>query len=391
MEALPAALECLGAVPPSTEEEVRAAESLDPTLVVTVEASDELSWVLTQLSLTDGLPVIAPTEDRVARMLAYCTRDPDATVGPIPPISRQLTVRAAAANAVMAGCRPPELPVLLQAMEAMLGADDVNFAGMQTTTHPIGPMLLICGPVARELGVASGTGCLGPGPWANGTLGRGLRLMCMNGGGAYPGGLDRATTGQQGKFTFCFAENEADSPWPSYREEHGFSDRESTITLVGAEAPTNINDHGSTTATGILDTISGTMASAGNNNMYWLGDTFVVIGPEHAETLAREGLSKQDVQMELHKRARYPVERMSAGQFAHIRSWIALDEVGRFVDENGNVPLTRLPEDIHLIVAGGPGKHSVWIPTWFRSVTRVIVDDAGESVASIDQLRRRTP
>jgi hypothetical protein len=95
--------------------------------------------------------------------------------------------------------------------------------------------------------------------------------------------------------------------------------------------------------------------------------------------------------MELHKRARYPVERMSAGQFAHIRSWIALDEVGRFVDENGNVPLTRLPEDIHLIVAGGPGKHSVWIPTWFRSVTRVIVDDAGESVASIDQLRRRTP
>jgi hypothetical protein len=366
------------------------AEPAPETLTFDASEEQEFNSVLTEAGLTDGLPVVSPTKDRVERMLAYVERDTDSTIGPIPPVWRRLPLRSAAANAVMAGCWPEHFPVILQAFEAMLEEPEVNFYGMQTTTHPIGPMLLVSGPIADELGLSSGAGCLGPGPWSNGVLGRALRLICMNGGGAYPGGLDKATMGQPGKFSFCFAENQADSPWPSYRESLGFDSAVTTVTLVGAEAPTNINDHGSTDAEGILRTIAGTMATTGNNNMYWLGDTFVIVGPEHAATLAGDGYGRREVQEELHRLARVPVERMAAGQFAHIRSWIAEVEQPRFVDDDGKVALTRAPEDIHVVVAGGPGKHSMWVPTWFRSVTRPIADERGVSVTSIDDLRRKT-
>jgi hypothetical protein len=361
------------------------------TRLLKVSGTDvqEFSWELLEAGLTDGLPVVPPTPERVEAMLSYCDRDPAATIGPLPPVWRQLTVEAAAANAVMAGCRPEHFPVVLQAVEAMLAKPSVNFFGMQATTHPIGPMIMFSGPLAAELGIASGAGCLGPGPWANGSVGRALRLVCMNGGGAYPGDLDKATLGQPAKFAFCFAENEADSPWGSYRSDHGFPEEQTTITLVGAEAPLNINDHGSTNAEGILRTISGTLRTNGNNNLYWLGDAFVIIGPEHAATLDREGIGKAELQEEIHRRARVPVDGMSEGQFAHILSWIGPDDLPSFVDSEGNLALTRTPQDIHIVVAGGPGKHSMWIPTWFRSVTVAIADAEGRPVTSIEQLRRK--
>jgi hypothetical protein len=372
---------------PVVEEVDEGREETPRTFGVELGDVEELSAILVRSGLTDGLPVIPPTWERVERMLAYGGPDRESTIGPIPPVWRLLTLEALAANTVMAGCRPEHFPIVVQALEAMLNSPEFNFYGMQTTTHPIGPMLLLGGPIAAELGVAAGAGCLGPGPWANGPLGRALRLACMNGGGAYPGELDKATMGQPAKYTFCFAENDTDSPWPTYRESRGFDASVSTITVVGAEAPMNVNDHGSTDAEGILRTIAGTMATTGNNNMYWLGDTFVIVGPEHAAQLAREGLTRQDVQRELHQRARVPVERMSEGQFAHIRSWIAEEETERFVDHEGKVALTREPDDIHIVVAGGPGKHSMWIPTWFRSVTRAITDGDGKPIESIEQLR----
>ena len=332
------------------------------------EDAQQLGWELHRLGLTDGLPIVPPTADRVEAMLTRFDRDPDTELGPLPPVWKRVPLRAAAANAVMAGCRPDAFPVVVQALEAMLATPAFNLYGMQTTTHPIGPMLLICGPLADELGIWGGTGCLGPGWAANASIGRALRLLLMNGGEARPGELDKATFGQPGKYSFCFRENEAESPWQPYRADRGHADT-STITVVGAEAPTNINDHGSTNAEGILRTIAATIATAGNNNLYWLGDAFLALGPEHAQTLARDGLSKQDVQQELHRRARVPVKRMSAEQFAHLRSWIHEDEVADYVDPSGSVALTRSPDDLHVVVAGGPGKHSMWIPTWFRSVT----------------------
>jgi hypothetical protein len=270
----------------------------------------------------------------------------------------------------------------------MLEVAEFNLYGIQTTTHPLGPMLVVSGPIADELGIVSGSGALGPGWASNLSLGRALRLLLMNGGGARPGGMDAATMGQPAKMAFCFSENEAESPWEPYRVDRGFEDWVSTITVVGAEAPHNISDHGSTDADGILRTMSSTLATMGHNNLYWLGDVFVLVGPEHAATLARDGLRRVDVQRELHRRARVRAEAMSRGNYEHIRSWHV--ETEEIVDEEGLIPLTRRPEDINLLVVGGPGKHSMWVPTWFRSVTRPILDAHGEPARSIEDLGRPT-
>jgi hypothetical protein len=357
---------------------------------ITIDATDtdDVSHALYGLGMTDGLPVIAPTPERVAKALEYAGRDPASTIGPVPPEWRILELEAVAANAVMAGCAPEAFPVVLQAVEAMMSDPAFNLYGMQTTTHPIGPMVMVCGPVADELQVWGGIGCLGPGWRSNATIGRAVRFVLTNGGGAHPGGMDKATMGQPGKYSFCFSENEAESPWSPYRLDYGFKETDSTITVVGAEAPLNINDHGSTTAEGLLRTIAGTMSTTGNNNLYWLGETFLIIGPEHAQSLAREGLSKEDVKAELHERARVPVDKMSTEQFAHLQSWIHESEVDTYVDANGSVALVREPNDIKIVVAGGPGKHSMWVPTWFRSVTKGIVDELDRPVQSVRQLRR---
>jgi len=357
-----------------------------PLLELKVASDSTLSWALNDLGLTDGLPVTCPAPERVDAMLRYWVGDAGAETGPLPPSWDSLTIRSAAANAVMAGCRPAHFPVLMQVLRAMLEVPEFNLYGIQTTTHPLGPMLMVSGPLAGELGLASGPGALGPGWAANLSLGRALRLLLMNGGGARPGGTDAATMGQPGKTAFCFAENEADSPWEPYRTALGFDPSVSTFTVVGAEAPHNISDHGSTDADGILRTMAGTMANMGHNNFYWLGDVFVLIGPEHAASLAREGLGRADVQRELHQRARIPAARMSPGNLEHIQSWHV--ETERIVDEAGLIPLTRTAQDINVIVVGGPGKHSMWVPTWFRSITRPVVNSRGEPVRSAEDFKR---
>jgi hypothetical protein len=155
-----------------------------PLLELSVAPGSTLSWVMEELGLTDGLPVTSPTSDRVHAMLRYSVRDGDDETGPLPPSWDSLTMRSAAANAVMAGCRPAHFPVLMQVLQAMLEVPEFNLYGIQTTTHPLGPMLMVSGPVAGELGLASGAGALGPGWAANLSLGRALRLLLMNGGGA---------------------------------------------------------------------------------------------------------------------------------------------------------------------------------------------------------------
>lgn len=361
-------------------------ESASKELSVTVEEGNELGWELVELELTDGLPVTPPTPDRVERMLEYCDRGSDYVIGPIPPKWSSLSLETAAANAVMAGCKPEHFPVVIQAIEAMLDSR-FNLYGIQATTHPVGPLLLLSGPIAQEVGIAGEAGCLGPGWLPNAVIGRAIRLILMNGGGARPGVLDKATMGQPGKFSACFAENEAESPWEPFRVDQGFDPDATTITVIGAEGPHNINDHGSSDAEGILRTVSGTMASTGSNSLYWQGDTFVVLGPEHARTLAAEGLSKQDVQQELHRRARVPAASMSEGQLEHTRGWAG--DGDPYVDEDGRVAVTRRAEEICIVVAGGPGKHSMWIPTFgiTFSVTRPLTDQANAPIRSVKDLR----
>lgn len=372
----------------SEEEEPLSPESaVAHDLTLLLDETDEVSWALAAMELTDGLPVIPPTADRVQRMLQYCDRSPTSRIGPIPPRWALISIEALASNAVMAGCRPEHFPVVIQALEAML-RPEFNLYGIQATTHPAGPMVLISGPLARELGVAGGAGCLGPGWPANAAIGRAVRLALMNGGGARPGGLDKATMGQPGKFSACFSENEAETPWEPFRVAAGFGEEVTTITVIGAEAPHNINDHGSTHAEGILRTVAGTMATTGHNNLYWQGDTFVILGPEHAATLAGDGLGIAEIQRELHRRARIPVSQMSEEQLAHTRDWV--QGIPSYIDDHGRVAVVRQPEDIRLVVAGGPGKHSLWVPTFgiTFSVTVPITHADGQIVRTMEELRR---
>jgi hypothetical protein len=181
---------------------------------------------------TDGLPLIPPTVERVERMLAHTERNRYDVIARVAPAFGAATVERIAANAVMAGCAPDAIDLLIAAVDAM-SAPELNLQGMQATTNPAALWLIVNGPVAERLGVNNGPNCLGQGAWANATLGRALRLVMQNIGGAQPGEMDRATQGQPGKYSMCCAEIEREGGWEPLHVERGYARGESTVTLVG--------------------------------------------------------------------------------------------------------------------------------------------------------------
>jgi hypothetical protein len=307
---------------------------------------------------TDGLPIVPPTEARVREFLTQTTRDPREIVGVLPPRQGEATVEKIAANAVMAGCRPAYLPVVLAAIEAL--ADPLfNLDSVQATTHPVAPLLVINGPIARTLGLQAGYNAFGQGFRANVTIGRAVRLVLMNIGGGLPGAGDRATQGSPAKIAYCVAENEAESPWEPLHVEAGLPADSSTVTVFGAEGPHNIQDHFSNTALGVLRTVAGAMGQAGSNNLLGRGGPLLSLGPEHAATIAKEGFSKQQVKAFLFEHARFPLGRLGREyQRQQVERWGVADAPDTMV------PIVRRPEDISIIVVGGAGKHSCWQPTF---------------------------
>jgi hypothetical protein len=338
----------------------------------TVEAPEDLDefqgWLMEQ-GWGDGLPAIPPTPERLARMLAGSRRAPGDVVAVLAPRLGQASVERVAVNAVLAGALPVHLPVILAALTAL--ADPAfNLQAIQTTTHPCSPLLIVNGPVARRLGVNGAGNALGQGARANAAIGRAVRLALVNIGGARPGREDRATQGHPGKYSYCVAENEAASPWPPLSVERGFAAGDSIVTVCGSEGPHNVNDHASTTAAGIAATVAGTAATVGHNNVYLGGEPLVVLGPEHAATVAASGWSKDDFKRAVWERARVPLARFAPENLARFD---AMHPPGFGAAEpDASVPIAREWRDIMVIVAGGAGKHSVVIPTFgmTRSVTR---------------------
>jgi hypothetical protein len=249
----------------------------------------------------DGLPLVPPTPERVEAFVVASGRPASEVVAALPPTWAEATVEKVAVNAVMAGCRPAHLPVVLAAIRAA-AQEPFNLYAIQTTTHPCAVLVIVSGPAAAQLGVNAGYGAFGPGSRANATIGRAVRLVLMNVGGARPGVLDRATQGSPAKYTYCVAEHEASSPWPPLRVALGFRAEDSVVTVVAGEGPHNVNDHGSATADSLLRQLAGTMAVPGSNNAYMKGDSYLFLGPEHARQLAAEGLSREDVQRRLFAR-----------------------------------------------------------------------------------------
>ena len=322
--------------------------------------------------LTDGLPFVLPTAERVQAMIAGSGRRAGEVIAVVPPRWAEATVENIAVNAVMAGCRPQYLPVLIAALQA---AADPAFGlySVQATTHPCAVMMLISGPIAQELGLNFRHGAFGPGFRANASIGRAMRLVLMNVGGGIPGEGDQATHGSPAKFSYCVAENEAATPWEPFRVTRGFGMSDSTVTVFSGEGPHNINDHVCTSAETTLTVVADTMTTIGHNNAGSVirGDVLVAFGPEHAHTVASGGLSKADVQKFLYERARNKVGLLKLRAMYKAENWP--DWVDQ-KDDEALCPIVGKPEDIHIVVTGGPGKHSAFIPTFgtSKSVTRKI-------------------
>ena len=313
---------------------------------------------------SDGLPVTPPTPDRVEAMLAAVDLPSDRVIAEIPPNWGGATVERLAINAVMAGCLPEYFPVIVAAVDAM-GDPAFNLYAIQATTHPCAPLLIVNGPVRETIGLNASSGAFGPGWRANATIGRAVRLMLLNVGGGHPGIGDMSTHGAPSKFSYCVAENEELNPWQPLHVDRGFDPGQSTVTVIAGEPPHNINDHSGRSADDILTIVAGAMAVTGANNAYTGGETLLALGPEHAETIAGEGLSKADVVEWLMRRALVPLERYTEDTL--------VERFQRVPD--GPVPMVRGANDLAIIVLGGPGKHSCWVPTFggtTRSVTRSI-------------------
>jgi hypothetical protein len=321
----------------------------------------------------DGLPIVGPTRERVDAMLAGAGADGGESLGRMPPLWRECTLQQLAVNAVMAGCEPVHFPVVVAAVQAML-EPAFNLYGVQATTHPVAPLLIVSGPAARAVGVHSGAGLFGPGFRANATIGRAIRLILMNVGGAWPGRHDMATQGSPAKFSYVIAEREESTPWEPLHVALGFDAGRSVVTVYGGEPPHNVNDHVSTTAAGILNNVSDVAATLGSNVGWYFSQSqlLVVLGPEHAATIVADGFTRADVQRFIFEHARLPLGRLKLGGMWGMHDWPLWMQ--KVTDDSVRLPQVPSPDDVIVMVAGGSGKHSAVVPncTFSRAVSRVI-------------------
>jgi hypothetical protein len=316
-------------------------------LTQAIELCFEKGW-------TDGLPVVPPTEARVRTMLEAAGLEPQEQVAFITNRQVAVTAEKVAINAVMAGCRPEYVPVVIAAIEG-IGDPRWAYHGPGTSTAGAAVLMIVNGPVIQRLGFNSGDNLFGPGWRANATVGRAVRLVMRNVIGSLPGKLDRGTLGHPGKYTYVIAENEADSPWTPLHAERGFRADQSTVTVMAAEAPHQFYNQLSSTAAGILTTLCDDMRISGNTvgqPQYCL-----VIAGEHMRTIAADGWSKADIR-------KYVFEH-TQNTVAHLKRTERLAGPVRPEDETTLRPLVAGPEDILVVAAcGRAGAFSAYIPGW---------------------------
>ena len=241
---------------------------------------------------TDGLPVVPPTEARVLRMLEGTSRSPSDVVAVVPPDLAECTVEKVAVNAVMAGCRPEYLPVVLAAVEGACN-DEFNMHGLLATTYFSGPVVVVNGPIARAIGMNAGGNALGQGNRANATIGRALQLVVRNVGGGRPGEIDRATLGNPGKYSFCFAEDAEGSPWEPLSVARGFEPTASTITLFAGEGVRGVVDQLSRTASSLARSFAACLRTVAHPKLVMAFDAMLVVSPEHARVFRDDGWTRQ--------------------------------------------------------------------------------------------------
>ena len=261
---------------------------------------------------SDGLPVVPPTEARVLRMLEGTTRDPSEIVAIVPPALVECSVEKVAVNAVMAGCAPEHLPVVIAALEAAC-TDEFNMHGVLATTMSVGPVLVVNGPVAERIGMNSGLNALGQGNRANSTIGRALQMVVRNVGGGRPGGVDRATFGSPAKVGFCFAEDEAGSPWTSLAESRGWRADQSTVTVFAGESPRILFDERSRSPESLTRHLAQALQATVSPRMMLGIDAMLVLSPEHMARYADAGWSRDRFMDELSAELLFDADELLAG------------------------------------------------------------------------------
>lgn len=257
-----------------------------------LEACYERGW-------TDGLPVVPPTPERVLRMLAGTTRAPDEVIGLIPPNLAPCSIEKAAINAVMAGCKPEYLPVVLTALEAAL-EPVFTMHGVLCTTCSAGPIIVVNGPITRNIGMNWGVNVLGQGNRANATIGRALQLIIRNVGGGRPGEIDRATFGSPAKYTFCFAEDESDPEWEPLSVARGIAPGRSAVTLFQGDGVQQVIDMKSRTPEQLCRSLADSLLTVGNIKQAQYLSAMLIISPEHYAIFRDAGWRRPRITSELH-------------------------------------------------------------------------------------------
>jgi hypothetical protein len=319
--------------------------------------------VLEEKGWTDGLPVIPPT---VARVQATLARSPDPgerVLGRMEPLNGTVTVEKVAANAVMAGCRPEYFPVVLAAVKAVL-REPFHVGSASCTTGGAAPVVIVNGPIAARIGITGGTACLGGNVKANASIGRALRLVMRNLGGAKPGGMEKSTQAWPGKLGCCVAENEARSPWEPMHVELGFRRDDSAVTVVAVRGIYAVCEGTQGTGHGVLETLVASMRIPGTPIYHQMNAQIplvVLLCPEHAEEIARAGFSRKDVRQYIFDHARLTVRELEGRGYYAPGCWPAWIDAG---DPDARVPIVAGPDRILLAVAGGDGRHSAWMPAW---------------------------
>lgn len=324
-------------------------------------AADEAAALeqLHEQGCTDGLPVVIPTQDRVARMVLASGQEADMVLGTMGPGHGIATIEKVAVAAVMAGCLPDYMPIVVAAVKAVI--DPVfDLTEMQATTHCTAPLIIVNGPARHNCGpVSSGFGALGPGPRANASIGRALRLAMINIGKGRAGSSDMALLGHPGKFTYCLAEDEENSPLRPLHVDLGFGEDDSVVTVIGAEAPHSVIFSGDgddpDSYQYLLNVLAVGLANAATNNATLTsGSAVVVLNPDHANLLAAAGLDRHGIAEELYARCRISTEELRR---------LVPNFAGSATAKGDRYAFTG-PEQLIILMAGGGGLYSMVMPSW---------------------------
>ncbi len=354
-------------VDPLIAERLRAEAENSPLRARRVEIAsqdDEFEFMFDQ-GFTDGLPVVPPTPERVLRMLAGTRRDPQEVVAVMPPNMGEATVEKIAINAVMAGCRPEYLPVVIAAVEAIC-TDAFNIHGVMATTMGASPVMVVNGPIRERLGMNMKLGALGQGNRANATMGRAVRLAVRNIGGARPGGTERSTLGNPMKFTMCFAEWEERNPWEPLHVERGFDPEDSVVTVFAmTSGPVQMVDQDSRSAAQLAGSLGLCLESAFHPKAHYATEALMVVCPEHVDTLTRDGYSKQDLRQRIQEVTSRPIQDLAADEVSGVGFKQPVVEQMSPDERQRRLPKFRRDEDIHIVVAGSDaGKFSGAFHGW---------------------------